>query len=91
MTFKDFLKEMEDGAEGPSITVGANETPAEIARKRRLAQNNPKRAAMQQANKEKLQAKAAKQDDAMTPEQKRAEEFEAKAAQQRARAAQRAQ
>lgn len=73
MTFKDFLKEMMD----------TEMTPAEYARVKRQAEMNPKAAAMKHSKKQGLEAKAAEQDDAMTPEQKKAEKLEALAARQR--------
>lgn len=78
MTFKDFLKEY----------VDSEMTPAEFARAKRQAEMNPKLAATKNAKKQDLEAKAAAQDDAKTPEEKKAEKLEAMAARERMRAAQ---
>ena len=79
-SFKEFLKEYGE--------MDSDMTPAEYARYKRQREMNPKRAAMQQAKKQDLEAKAAKSDDTVDPETKRAEDLEARAARSRLRAAQ---
>jgi len=80
MSFKEFLNEFDASDE--------NMTPADFARYQKQKKLNPKMAAMKMAKQQELQAKAAKVDDSQSPEQKQAEELEARAARKRARAAQ---
>lgn len=78
MTFKDFLKEF----------VDAEMTPAEFARAKRQAEMNPRAAAMKNAKKQDLEARAAAEDDSKSPEEKKAEKLDAMAARERMRVAQ---
>jgi hypothetical protein len=81
LTFKEFLAEFTD----PDLT------PQEAAMKQRQAQQNPVRAARQEALKQKAESDVAQKDDALDPQKKRLEKDEADLARKKAVMAQRQQ